>query len=262
MRLLILAALVAAPLPVAAKPAQAAEPAALQSAIAAKTRSPANIARDKYRNPAATLSFFGIAPDMNVVEVWPGAGWYTEILAPYLAAKGRLSVMVPAGKYGERIRQKLGADPATYGKVVIAGPNDPLVADGSADLVLTFRNVHNWVMAGDDMAAGMFADFFRMLKPGGTLGVVDHRLEEGADAQREKASGYVKRSTVLRLAEQAGFKLAAESEINANPRDTRDHPNGVWSLPPSLREGDKDRARYLTIGESDRMTLKFVKPAS
>ena len=238
--------------------------AALDAAIAAGTRTPANVARDKYRHPKETLSFFGIRPDMTVVEIWPGGGWYTEILAPLLAEKGTYYAAAPGGRYGEAIAAKLKSDPAVYGKARLvsfpAGAGDAAVPDGSADMVLTFRNAHNWLMGGDKVAADAFQSFYRMLKPGGVLGVVDHRLPENADSALEKTSGYLKVSTVKRLAEQAGFKLVKESEVNANPRDSRDYPQGVWTLPPTLKLGDQDREKYLAIGESDRMTLRFVKP--
>ena len=134
------------------------------------------------------------------------------------------------------------------------------LASGSADVVLTFRNVHSWLDAENPIADAVFAEAFRVLKPGGTLGVVEHRLPEAADDARQLTSGYVKVSTVRRLAEKAGFQFVEASEINANPKDTADHPEGVWTLPPSLQLGDKDREKYLAVGESDRMTLKFVKP--
>jgi predicted methyltransferase len=234
----------------------------LAAALAAPTRSPANMGRDKYRNPGQTLAFFGVQPNHNVVELWPGGGWYTEILAPYLNAIGSLSVVPPAGQYDERIRAKVAGD-AAYGKVTVAtfkAGQATAIAAGSADVVLTFRNVHSWLGGDDPIAGQVFAEAFRMLKPGGVFGVVEHRLPESASDERQKSSGYVKVSTVKQLAEQAGFKLAAASEINANPKDTADWPDGVWTLPPAFRLGDKDRAKYLAIGESDRMTLKFVKP--
>ena len=236
--------------------------ASLSAALAAPTRTPANIARDKYRNPGPTLAFFGVQPNHNVVELWPGGGWYTEILAPYVNASGNLSVVPPAGQYDERIRAKLTSDPA-YGKVTVAtfkAGQPTAIASGSADVVLTFRNVHSWLGGDEPIAGQVFAEAFRMLKPGGVFGVVEHRLPESASDERQKSSGYVKVSTVRQLAEQAGFKLAAASEINANPKDTADWPDGVWTLPPSLRIKDKDREKYLAIGESDRMTLKFIKP--
>ena len=258
----------AAAFPVAAQQApDAATPAAEQvsplgAAIAAPTRTPANVARDKYRHPAETLTFFGLQPGQNVVELWPGGGWYTEVLAPYLSAGGTLQVVPPAGSYDERIRKKIASNPV-YGKVQVATFNagqPTSIAAGSADLVLTFRNVHSWLGGEAPVADQVFAEAFRVLKPGGTLGVVEHRLPEDADDARQMTSGYVKVSTVQRLAEAAGFKFAGSSEVNANPKDTKDYPEGVWTLPPSLQLGDKDREKYLAIGESDRMTLKFVKP--
>ena len=235
---------------------------ALAAAVAAPTRTPANIARDKYRHPAETLDYFGVRPRDTVVELWPGGGWYTEILAPYLAARGSLHVVPPAGTYDQRIRTKLAGDPV-YAKVRVAtfnkGQATPITA-GSADVVLTFRNVHSWMDADDPIADQVFAEAFRVLKPGGTLGVEEHRLPEAADIAREASSGYVKVSTVRRLAEKAGFRFAGSSEINANPKDTKDYAEGVWTLPPTLRLKDQDRDKYLAIGESDRMTLKFVKP--
>ncbi len=242
---------------------------ALAAAVAAASRTPANIARDRYRHPAKTLAFFGIEPDDTVVEIWPGGGWYTEILAPYLAAGGgRLYTVAP--EWGVAGVNKLkAASPGLYGNVVIADfpafdATANRVPDGSADVVLTFRNVHNWRMGyrregKPDYSAEAFRQMYAMLKPGGVLGVVDHRLPEDAEAERERTSGYIKVSTVRRLAEQAGFKFAGASEINANPNDTADWPNGVWTLPPSLNQKDVDREKYLAIGESDRMTLKFVK---
>jgi predicted methyltransferase len=246
-----------------------APPPALTAAVAAPTRTPANIARDKYRNPAQTLAFFGIKPTDHVVEIWPGGGWYTEILAPYLAAKGRLTVATPTGRPSESIAKKLAGDTATYGNVARA--NFPVllggtgVAPGSADVVVTFRNVHNWRMGyltadKADYSVAAFRELFAMLKPGGVLGIEDHRLPENASAERERNSGYIKVSTIRAAAEKAGFKFAGSSEINANPRDTKDYPKGVWTLPPSFADGDTDRAKYAAIGESDRMTLKFVKP--
>ena len=251
---------------------QSARNAALDAAVAAPTRTAANVARDKYRHPAETLAFFGVQPHHTVVEIWPGGGWYTEILAPYLAAGGgRLYLAAPGwGRSG--IDKLKAANAPLYGSLAVA---DFPVFDGKpaeipagvADAVLTFRNVHNWRMGyrRDDKAdysADAFRQIYAMLKPGGVLGIEDHRLPESADAERERASGYIKVSTVRRLAEEAGFQFAGSSEINANPRDSADWPDGVWTLPPSLRLGDKDRAKYLAIGESDRMTLKFVKPAT
>ncbi len=246
--------------------------AALAAAAASPSRTPANIARDPYRHPVETLAFFGVRPSDTVVELWPGGGWYTEILAPYLASGGgRLYAAAP--EWGmDGITKLKSANPALYGSVLTAhfpvfDAGDTPVPAGSADVVLTFRNVHNWRMGyrrddKRDYSAQAFREIYAMLKPGGTLGVVDHRLPEDASAERERTSGYIKVSTVRRLAEAAGFRLVASSEINANPKDTADWPDGVWTLPPSLRLKDKDREKYVAIGESDRMTLKFEKPRS
>ena len=257
--------------PAPAMPLKPAEQVALRSAVDAPTRTAANRNRDTYRRPYETLAFFGIRPNHTVVEIWPGGGWYTEILAPYLkAGGGRLVLATFDGKPGAGIDKLRSANPDLYGSLgVVTFPAFDSAAtrlpDGSADAVLTFRNVHNWRMGSRrpdkmDYSAEAFRQMFAMLKPGGILGVEDHRLPESANADRERSSGYIKTSTVVRLAEQAGFKLAASSEINANPRDTADWPDGVWTLPPTLALKDKDREKYLAIGESDRMTLKFVKP--
>ncbi|TVV70812.1 class I SAM-dependent methyltransferase [Sphingomonas solaris] len=265
-RRLALAAALLAPLAGVQAVTPLSPPATVAQAVASPARAPANRARDMYRHPAGTLAFFGVTPTQTVVEIWPGAGWYTEILAPLLAAKGRyIAATQPPGKYRDATLKLLAGNPARFGKAVVTtfDPARPsaIAPAGTADTVLTFRNVHNLLMSGDEAAARSFADFYRALKPGGVLGVVDHRLPETADAAREKNSGYIKRSTVIRLATAAGFRLAGESEVNANPKDTADWPKGVWTLPPSLSQGEADRARYVAIGESDRMTLKFVKPA-
>lgn len=233
---------------------------AIDKAVASPTRSDANIARDTYRHPAETLAFFEVEPGETVLELFPGSGWYSEILAPLLKDKGTLYAAAPAGKYHETIAKKFAADADTYSHVkVVTWPlEDGVVAPGSVDTILTFRNVHNLVM--NDAAPAAFATFFSLLKPGGTLGIVDHRLPEDRDAVLEKSSGYLKVSTVRKLAEDAGFVLEAESGINANPKDTANWEKGVWTLPPVLRLGDTDRAKYLAIGESDRMTLRFRKP--
>jgi predicted methyltransferase len=245
-----------------AKPSKA-DP-ALSAALAGSHRSEVNKARDVYRNPAATLAFFGVTEKSRVVELWPGGGWYTEVLAPYLSAKGSLTVAPPFGKRAETIAAKLSAAPTLYGKVKLA--HFPMVegatpvVPGSADVVLTFRNVHNWRFGGVDAAQAAFNQIYAMLRPGGVLGIVEHRLPETMDIAMEEKSGYMKRSSVVAFATKAGFKLVGESEINANPKDTHVWPEGVWTLPPVYRLGDKDRATYAAIGESDRMTLKFVKP--
>ena len=244
--------------------------AALRQAAAAPTRTAANVQRDRYRNPVETLSFFGVRPNHTVVEVWPGGGWYTEILAPYLRQGGGTYYAVGLNDQQlRRVNEWRTATPAVYGQIRTAtfpafDANATRVPNGSADAVLTFRNVHNWVMGSgrnnQDYSAEAFRQMFAMLKPGGVLGIEDHRLPESGDPARERSSGYLRVSTVRRLAEQAGFEFVRASEVNANPRDTADWPQGVWTLPPSLRLGEQDRARYQAIGESDRMTLLFRKP--
>lgn len=236
----------------------------IAAAVAAPTRTPANRERDRYRHPAETLAFFGVTPTQTVVEFLPAGGWYTEILAPLTNGRGRYVALVPTPQ-AERTRTQLAGKAATYGPTQVATIDFATGASslpaGSADVVLTFRNVHNLLMQDDPAAAGrVFKAFYAALKPGGVLGVVDHRLPEDMDTAREKTSGYIKRSTVVRLAKDAGFTLAGESRINANARDTHDHPEGVWTLPPTYRLKDVDRAKYAAIGESDRFTLRFVKP--
>jgi predicted methyltransferase len=242
---------------------------ALAAAVAGPQRSEANRARDAYRHPVETLSFIGVKPGDTVVELWPGGGWYTEILAPYLAGKGKLIAAAPAGKGAESMAKRFDANPALYGNVqrvnfptVLGGTG---VAPGSVDVVLTFRNVHNWKMGymqpeRADYSEAAFKEIYDMLKPGGVLGIEDHRLPESASAERERDSGYIKVSTVRAMAEKAGFRFDEASEVNANPKDTTDHPEGVWTLPPTLALKDTDREKYVAIGESDRMTLRFVKP--
>jgi predicted methyltransferase len=258
--LMLSAMLLALATPAAAQHEGHASP-ALTAAVAAPTRTPANVARDQYRHPAETLAFFGVKPTDTVVEALPGGGWYTEILAPYLKDKGTLYLAQRPGAGRDRLQAKFDADAATYGKIKWAAfPADDVPA-GSVDVVLTFRNVHNLIMDADPtLADRVFASFYKALKPGGVLGVEDHRLPENRDSALEKKSGYLKTSTVIALAKKAGFKLAGQSEINANPKDTADWAEGVWTLPPTLRLKDVDRDKYAAIGESDRMTLKFVKP--
>ncbi len=244
---------------------------ALQAALNGSWRDPANVKRDVYRHPGQTLAFFGIRPEQTVIEITPGSGWYSEILAPYLQAKGHyIAAVVDPMKvkeggsrdYQQRqrdgLQKKFDAAPAQYAKASIVGydPNAPVLGPAnSADLVLTFRNVHNWRSAGQ--AEGMFKAFHAVLKPGGVLGVVEHRAK--ADVPADDKSGYVGQQQVIAMAEAAGFKLAAKSDLNANPRDTKDYPGGVWTLPPTNKHDAADDAKYQAIGESDRMTLKFVK---
>jgi predicted methyltransferase len=254
--------LLAAPVLVAASTPNI--PAAITAAVAAPSRTAANVARDRYRHPAQTLAFFGVKPGDTVVEVWPGGGWYTEILAPLTRRAGTYYAAGPWEKGLGGVRALQAKDAAAYGKVKLAAfpaeAGQPSVPDGSADVVLTFRNVHNWRFGGEDRARAMFSAMYRMLKPGGTLGVVEHRLPESRPAAAEEKSGYMKPSSVIGFATAAGFKLAGRSEINANPKDSADWPGGVWTLPPSYALKDQDRAKYAAIGESDRMTLRFVKP--
>lgn len=212
---------------------------------------------------------------MTVVEIWPGQGWYTEILAPVLRTSGLLyAAHFNADSTSEFFRdsrkqfeQMLAARPELYDKVIVTSFNPPAHSDiappGSADMVLTFRNVHNWYMrgGGDERVVQAFAAMYRALKPGGILGVVEHRLPANRPLTDQENSGYMREDYVISMAQAAGFRLLGRSGINANPRDTADHPKGVWTLPPTLRMGDVDRDRYLVIGESDRMTLKFIRPA-
>lgn len=244
----------------------------LDGVISGAHRTPAYVERDRYRHPSETLRFFGLKPNQTVVEVWPGGGWYTEILAPYLRplgkyyAAGFVTSDKDASEYYRKgaasFRAKLDASPGLYDQVTVTelgGPSFWTAAPaGSADLVLTFRNVHNWMNA--DSEVPMFKAFYAALKHGGVLGVVEHRAAPGTSREDMIESGYVTEDYVMELAAKAGFKLLDRSQINANPSDSKDHPEGVWTLPPSLRLGDKDRAKYLAIGESDRMTLKFIKP--
>jgi predicted methyltransferase len=251
--------------------APAAAPDALHQAVAGSWRDPANVARDAYRHPAETLAFFGVRPGQTVVEITPGGGWYAEILAPLLREDGQYvaAVVDPMAvepddrdyqqRAKSRLEAKFAAAPAQFdrARVVAYDPAAPAFgAPDSADVVLTFRNVHNWRSAGQ--AEGMFRGFFAVLKPGGVLGVVEHRAD--GDVGPEDRSGYVGRRQVIALAQAAGFRLDASSEVNANPRDSKDHSNGVWTLPPTNRHEAADDAKYQAIGESDRMTLRFVKP--
>jgi predicted methyltransferase len=248
-------------------------------AVAGGWRSPADRARDAWRHPAQSLAFWGLKPGMTVVEFWPGTGWYTDILAPYLtASKGRLYAAnletdlpgEPASAVVvEAYRRRLSAHPDLYGAVTVTafGPKTgPVAPAGSADLVLFLRNLHNWMAAG--IADKAFRDAYVALKPGGVLGVEEHRAAPGGPPDVMASTGYVQQAYVRQLAKDAGFVFDGASEINANPKDTRDHPFGVWTLPPTRLSAPRgkparpgfDHARYDAIGESDRMTLRFVKP--
>jgi len=256
-----------------AGPAIAAED-RLGQVLAGEHRSAPEKQRDDHRHPRETLQFFGLEPDMAVVEIWPGGGWYMDVLAPYMKGTG---TYYAAGysleakrtpdwrkKAQRELNDRIEANEDLYGEVVVTGlsvPQDTDIAPaGTADMVLTFRNVHNWMKG--DYAPEMFDVFFEALKPGGILGVVEHRAPEEWEIAWMKQSGYVSEGHVIELATGAGFQLVDRAEINANPKDTKDHPYGVWTLPPSLRMGESDIWTWLAIGESDRMTLKFVKPAA
>ncbi|MDH5736794.1 MAG: methyltransferase [Gammaproteobacteria bacterium] len=247
----------------------------LIAAIEGTHRTETFVARDAFRHPEETLAFFGIQRDMTVVEIWPGSGGYfTEILAPYLRFSGKLYAAQfdpdTGRKYYTSAREKFLAKMAgnndVYGAVEITTFNPPTKTDiapeGTADMVLTFRNVHNWYMGEgkDARVEAAFAAFYKALKSGGVLGVVEHQLPAERPDEAMENSGYMKKAYVIRMAKAAGFVLAAESDINANPRDTADHPKGVWTLPPTLSLKEENRDHYLAIGESNRMTLKFLKP--
>lgn len=242
----------------------------LDRVLAGAWRTPADKARDQYRHPRETLRFFGVQPGQTVIEITPGAGWYAAVLAPLMRGDGTYVAAIakprnPAGEGATNqsaLEKLFASDPSEFdaAQQVMFDRDAPVFGPpGSADVVLTFRNVHNWARTGT--AQKMFNAFFAVLKPGGTLGVVDHRAAPGKTLEQVSGSGYLPPDYVTRLATEAGFILVAQSGINANPKDDRDHPKGVWTLPPTLTLGDTDRDKYLAIGESDRMTLKFEKPA-
>jgi predicted methyltransferase len=246
----------------------------LDTAIAGDHRSAANRARDAWRHPKETLTFFGLRADMTVMEIWPGAGgWYTEILAPVLRERGRyLAAQWDPSSDSQFVQDalkaygaKLASRPEIYDKVEVVALQAPSalapVPPDTVDMVLTFRNIHNWMPR--DAAKPMFEAMFAALRPGGILGVVEHRAAADGPPQDPKArSGYVREDYAIELITSVGFELVGSSEVNANPADTKDYDQGVWTLPPTLRLGERDREKYLAIGESDRFTLRFRKPVA
>jgi predicted methyltransferase len=250
-----------------ASAATAAVDAALATAVASPGRSPNAVARDAARHPIEELTFFGLSPHMTVVELWPGGGYWTDILGPYLAGGGHYYVALPAPGNAEedagvtRFRARIAAQKDRLGTIhfTALGPGQFEIAPpGSADLILTFRNLHNWMGAG--YANEALAACFKALKPGGILGIEAHRGRTDVPQDPKATSGYVRQDYATALAKQAGFVLVGSSEIDANPRDTKDYPDGVWTLPPTLTLGEKDRAKYVAIGEADNFVLKFQKP--
>jgi predicted methyltransferase len=242
---------------------------ALTAILAGDQRTPEERARDVYRHPKETLLFFGIRPEMSVLEVWPEPGYYTAIIAPLVRDKGKYTAAVvpadPASTYRtkrlQEYRDRLAARPDLYSRVVVVSfqtDGAEVAPPGSIDMVVTFRNIHNWMSRGE--AAQAFATMYRVLKPGGVLGVVEHRGNPAVAQDPQAKSGYVNEDYAVKLIESTGFRLVAKSEVNANPRDTKDYEQGVWTLPPTYRLGEKDHDKYAAIGESDRLTLRFVKP--
>ncbi|HEY2677327.1 MAG TPA: hypothetical protein VGI65_10175 [Steroidobacteraceae bacterium] len=264
-RLSLLAAVVVAAGMMSA--ANAAVDAALATAVASPARSANAVARDKVRHPVEELTFFGLSPAMTVVELWPGGGYWTDILGPYLAKAGRYYVALPAPGNAEedagvaRFKERINKEKERLGTIqwtTLGNGQFDIAPPGSADLVLTFRNLHNWME--DGYADQALAACFKALKPGGILGIEAHRGRADVPQDPLAKSGYVRQDYAIALAKKAGFVLVGSSEINANPRDTKDWPGGVWTLPPTLTLGDKDRAKYMAIGEADNFVLKFQKP--
>jgi len=246
--------------------------AALNAALAGPHRKPESKERDAQRHPRETLEVFGIKPNHSVLEYGPGEGWYTELLAPALAKNGKLYVTMadPSGPreqrstfYGVRTKYFLEKLPEVYGKVepvIVDGASPKLPFDAKLDAVVLIRGAHG--MYNNKTLDAWLGEFHRALKPSGVLGIEQHRAAAGKSPDETSKQGYLAEAFVVERVEAAGFKLTSKSEVNANPKDTKDHPEGVWSLPPTLREGEKNRDKYIGIGESDRMTLKFVKRAS
>ncbi|MBV06401.1 MAG: methyltransferase [Gammaproteobacteria bacterium] len=235
----------------------------LKGAIVSEDRTPKNVIRDIHRHPYETLNFFGITSDMTVVELSPGGGWYTEILANYIHYPGTLIAAhfnPDAGGYYKRGREnfekKMNGN-SIYGRVEIVNIDSTLADTESVDAVLTFRNLHNWL---GPLLDTIFSNSYKALKPGGIFGVVEHRAKEGTSIEMMKKSGYVTEEHAINMAKKHGFELVSKSEINSNSKDSKDHPKGVWTLPPNLRMKELDKDKYLEIGESDRMTLLFKKP--
>jgi len=246
--------------------AAAADP-ALVSAVASPQRNPAHVARDPARHPVEELTFFGLAPTMTVVELWPGGGYWTDILGPYLAPRGQYYIALPVPGNAEedagvkRFRERIAGEKDRLGTIhetTLGKGHIDIAPPGSADLVLTFRNLHNWME--DGFADEALAACFKALKPGGVLGVEAHRGRNDQPQDPKAKSGYVRQDYAIAMAKKAGFEFVGASEVNANPRDTKDWVDGVWTLPPTLTKGDKDRAKYVAIGEADNFVLKFRKP--
>jgi predicted methyltransferase len=242
----------------------------LAQVLTGEQRSADHKARDLYRHPEQTLAFFDVQDTMTVVEVWPGEGWYTELLAPYLKDKGKLYAAHYFSKTDEpyfkksldKFVKKIHEHPELYGNVEITALEPPkilqIAPDNSADRVLSFRNTHNWMSI--DQAAAVYVAMYKALKPGGILGVVEHRYNLFKPQNKITAAGYVSEDDVIALARNAGFEFLEKSEINANHKDKKNYPKGVWTLPPTGALNDPDHALYEAIGESDRMTIKFIKP--
>jgi predicted methyltransferase len=250
-----------------ASPAATSPDAALVSAVGSTARSPAAVARDGARHPVEELTFFGLAPAMTVVELWPGGGYWTDILGPYLAPKGRYYIVLPDQGNAEesasvkRLHAHIAEEKDRLGtlhETTLGAGHYDIAPPGSADLVLTFRNLHNWMT--DGYADEALAAAFKALKPGGILGIEEHRGRNDKPQDPKAKDGYVRQDYTIALAKKAGFEYVGASEVNANPRDTKDWVDGVWTLPPTLSQGEKDRARYVAIGEADNFVLKFRKP--